>query len=376
MYEVEFGLGKLGDVEIARGITTVNSYARVMSINKNVIEVDLENGYVGEFAGFKAGEKVIVHVAATNGTDAGQLGQYVLAQIQLVSSNVFTLDIEIFDIDLSYYYVQVISVPQFRNLKLSEATITPRAYDVFKHYGGVVAFQVFDTFTMQKSYINLADSGIPYQKGLTYRPLTNQEIKGETDAAEMSGAENYITASRLILNAGDGAAIFLCKNIIADAESRIGNPATHGRSKCRGAADSAFKPSNVTNIGGSAILIAADYLKITPENLAKYRSSEKPKGRGLSRCHIASNTILPNDEKLYSFDILRDEHKLEQIGIVDYGSGELGEVSRPSYPLNNYAKIVYCAGNKIYYEGKTLSGVSQFKAGNSVIVRSGSGEFV
>ena len=267
--------------------------------------------------------------------------------------------------------MQAISIPQFKNLTLTNAKIAPPPFDVFKFRGGICVFQVFDNFAMANSQIDLTDAGIPTTKKNTYKPLTEQEYF-ETDGSRRAGEENFITAERFILNSGDGAAMIMAKNFSCDDFSRIGNPATHGRANCRGAADSPFKPSNVTNIGGSTILIAAENLQIQPENLAKYRSADSAAGKGLARCYIAANTILADDEKLYAFDILADEKRVQNLGVENFGSGTLDFVN-PKFQLNNFAKITHTLGDKIYFSDKTLNGYEKFQ--KYVLIRSADGVF-
>lgn len=381
MFDFNFGDGRLGDVEIKDGLTQdLNAYARVKSISGNVFEI--ENATESAFANFTAGETVLIHISATNGTDAEPLGKYELATIELVSENKLTLD-KTFDADLNYFYVQLVTVPQFKNLSIKNATIAPPAFDVFKFIGGVIVFQVFDNFTMENSAIDLTAAGIPTQKKLTYRPLTLQEYEGETDGAKRAGEENNITAERLILNAGDGAAFIQAYNFTADTNSRIGNPKTHGRANCRGAADSPFKPSNITNIGGSTILIAAEKLKVDAVNFAKYRSADLAQGRGLCRCHIASNTLLPNDEKLYSFDILKDLSRVQKLGVQNFGKTQWeddedweGVEENPTYQLNNFAQVTAAIGNKLFYTEKTFNGFTLFYKDAPAIIRNNDGEFI
>ena len=385
MFDFDFGNGKLGDVEIKDGLTqNLNAYARVKNISGNVFEI--ENATESAFANFTAGETVLIHISATNGTDAELLGKYDLATIELVSDNRLTLD-KTFDADLNYFYVQLVTVPQFKNLTLTNAVIAPPAYDIFKFIGGLVVFQVFDNFKMENSQIDLTDAGIPTQKKLTYRPLTLQEYEGETDGAKRAGEENFITAERLILNAGDGVLFAQVYNFVADENSRIGNPKTHGRANCRGAADSSFKPSNVTNIGGSTILLVfkatGNSNEATGKNaeampltlLAKYRSADAITGRGLARCYIASNTPLPADEKLFAKDILKDLSRVQKLGVENFGAGVFGTLENPNYPLNNFAQVAAVIGNKLYFGEKTLNGFMTFYTGGAAVVRNDAGEF-
>ena len=279
-----------------------------------------------------------------------------------------TLNEEVFDVDLEKFYVQAVTVPNFKNLTLNNACISPPAYDVFKYIGGVLIFKVFNKFRMEKSQIDLTECGIPVAKKMKLRPLTEQEMNGETDKSARAGEENYMTAERLILNSGDGAVFLMARDFISDEVSRIGNPKTYGRAQCRGAADSKFKPSDVTNIGGSTILIAAEQvLGFKSQVLGKYRSSDLKAGRGLSRCLIASNSLLADDEKLYSFDILQDDSRVQKLGVENFGSGT-AEIVNPKYQLNNYAEISYRSGDDFYIKSKTLSGAASFKVGTLVLV--------
>ena len=369
-FKIDCGDGRLKDVEIKNGLNrNLNSYARVVEINQKVFTID--NVFDGDFNNFTAGEKVLIHVSATNGTDASNLGRFLFAEIEYVNGNLLTLS-ENFDCDLNYFYVQLISVPQFRNLTLKNATLTPQNFDVFKFTGGLMVAQVQDTFKMENSNIDLTDCGIPTQKKLTYRPLTEFELSGETDGSKFAGTENL---SPCILNSGDGLFFIQCGNFAADSASRIGNPKTHGRAGCRGAADSAFKPSNVTNIGGSSIFIAAENFNAPVEILAKYRNADLPAGRGICRSLIATNTILPNDEKLYHFEILADESRVQKLGIENFGNGTLGNFVNPEFKLNNFAEVEVVVGNKLYLKNKTLNGIAPFKTGSLVMLRKNDGEF-
>ena len=161
-FKIDCGDGRLGNVEIKDGLNrNLNSYARVTAINQKVFTID--NVFDGDFNNFTAGEKVLIHVSATNGTDASNLGRFLFAEIEYVNGNLLTLS-KTFDCDLNYFYVQLISVPQFRNLTLKNATLTPQNFDVFKFTGGLMVAQVQDTFKMENSNIDLTDCGIPTQK--------------------------------------------------------------------------------------------------------------------------------------------------------------------------------------------------------------------
>lgn len=373
-----YGTGELGDIEISDGaVQNLNSYARVTAIDGNTVTIDIANMNEGGYETFRAGNDVLIHVSATNGTDATLLGSYVVAKITLVSNGVLTLDKPAPAVDLNYHYVQAVTFLNADCLTLKTgAVITPPPYDPFKFIGGIVAIKCWDTLEFAGGCIDLRDCGIPANRKNALRPLTTQETaaNGEGDNAKFSGWENHITASRFLLNAGDGAAFIVSKKIICSDDARIGNPATHGAQFCRGAANSVgVKPSNITNIGGSTILIAADIIEnFTPKIVAKYRSTDKIEGRGLCRAYIASNTTLRNDEGLYAFDRIANPRRVQQtLGVNDFGNGSFGDLTNPTAPLNNYASVksIGRSGCLLNYETKTLNGLAPLTTGSLALIQ-------
>ena len=229
-----------------------------------------------------------------------------------------------------------------------------------------MVIKCWNTFYFEGGNIDLTDCGIPANRKNALRPLHFQETaaNGLTDKARLAGRENFITKDRFLLNAGDGALFLMTKNLVCDENSRIGNPKTHGAQFCRGAVDSVgVKPSNITNIGGSTILIAAENIEnFTPKIIAKYRSADKPEGKGLCRCYIASNTELRTDEGLYAKDIISNENRVRELGIENFGDGSFGDCVNPATPLNNYAEVVDISqgGYKFRTKNLTLSGMALF----------------
>ena len=374
----EYGTGELGDLKITDGaVNNINSYARVTAINGSTITIDVENMIEGAYEQFRAGIEILVHVSATNGTSADDLGKYLVTKITLVDGNVLTLDRQMFTVDLTYYYVQAVTFANFDCLTLGTgAVIVPPAYNPFHFVGGIVAIKCWDTLKFEGGSINLVDCGIPANRKTYLRPLDSQETaaNGEGDNALLSGFENHVTAGRFILNAGDGAAFIVAKKMICHESSRIGNPATHGAQFCRGAANSVgVKPSNITNVGGSTILIAAETIEnFTPKMIAKYRDANVMDGRGLCRCYIASNTKLRADEGLYAFDVLsNDTRARDVIGIESFGDGSFGDMTNPTVPLNNYAHVVsiHQGGHRLRIAGETLRGLAPIKTGALVLVQ-------
>ena len=243
------------------------------------------------------------------------------------------------------------------------AILSPQPFNPFRYHGGVLALKVFDTLTFDGGNINLVDCGIPTARAGLLRPIKYQEsaFRGETDAGELAGEENI---DGLTLNAGDGACFISARKIIGSENSRIGNPKTYGKANCRAAADTIFKPSNVTNIGGSSIFIAAEtFDDFNPKMLAKYRSAELPAGKGLARAYIATNSDIPADGKLYARDFVADIHRVKNFGVKDFGDGSFGDSTNPKTRLNNFAAVKKVRNYCVDYEQENLTGLAAFKVG-------------
>lgn len=376
-YETSYGTGELGDVTITDGaVQNVNSYARVVAISGNAVTIDTDNLFEGAYEKFRAGVEVLIHVSATNGADTADLGRYLTAKITLAQNGVLTLDRHMFNVDLDKYYVQAVTFANFDCLTLGRgAVLTPQVFNPFNFYGGILAIKVWDALKFEGGSIDLTDAGIPAARKNQLRPLTTQETaaNGESDYALYSGWENHITADRFLLNAGDGAAFIVAKKLVCHPDSRIGNPKTHGAQYCRGASNSVgVKPSNITNIGGSTILIAAESIvNFTPKLIAKYRDAGAAEGRGLCRCYIASETKLRNDEGLYAFDVLANPKRLQSLGVRDFGDGSFGDMVNPEAPLNNYMQVIRVqnGGHQLTILRQTAQGLAQIRAGALVLVQ-------
>ena len=383
-----YGTAADNDVEISDGtLETVNSYVKISGIDElddYKVVIDTDSAILGSYEKFVAGNDIFIHVS-TSTTETDYLGKYMVAKIRLVSVNgIITLDKKITDLiprdEFEYYSVQAVTIANFDCLKLKAGgIIAPQLYDPYKMCGGILCIRCWDSLKFEGGHIDLTDCGIPANRKHLLRPLTSQETaaNGESDVAKLSGQENFITAERFLLNAGDGAAFIIAKNIYCNEESRIGNPSTHGAQFCRGAYNSVgVKPSNITNIGGSTILIAAENIyDFSPKMIAKYRTASTKDaeiGRGLCRCYIASNTTLRNDEGLYAYDILSDKNRLSRkLNVKDFGTGNYGSITNPIKALNNYAQVTSIAqgGHRLTINNETINGLTPINEGTLILVQ-------
>lgn len=381
-----FGYSDNFDLEISGGVmTNLNSYASVTSIDRNLITIDSANAFRGKFEFFTAGTEILIHCSASPTLKSEKLGKYIVAEITVADGDKLTLSIDITsqfqNSDLQDYYIQAVTFAKVHCLKLLDGgIISPQNFSPFSFYGGIVALKCDYALEFRGGHIALNDCGIPTNWKNKLRPLTDIEITGELDIDATAGQENFQTQEQFLLNSGDGAAFIVAKKISVfddvlrgtTSPSRIGNFLTHGKKKCRGASDSAFKPSKITNIGGSSILIACKHFENFNCNLiAKYRTVPETLatvGKGLARCYIASEKLLPPDDKLYSADLVSQENFFSQnFNLYDFGGGFFGDVENPIYQLNNLAKVLHRAGNKILIKQKNSVGLATFEVGRKIL---------
>ena len=382
-----YGDARIGDVEISDGLADdFGSYAKVYRIDEldsTKIYLDFDNAIIGRFGNFVAGAEIMLHVSSS-AIQTDYLGNYLFAKILLSQNGIVTLDkdfAELMPVDqLDYYNVQAVLILQFDCLKLkSGGIISPSIYDPYKNCGGILAVKCFDSLIFDGGHISLTDCGIPANRKHLLRPLTTQETaaNGESDFAKFSGQENFITAEKFLLNAGDGAAFIVAKNFVGNENSRIGNVRTHGAKRCRGAENSVgIKPSQITNKGGSTILIAAENIvDFDSKMIAKYRDDatiDADIGAGLCRCYIASKSILPNDEGLYSYDKISDNQRLNrELNVKNFGTGNFGDITNPTKPLNNYAQVtaINQGGCRLTLADETVNGLTPIDEGALILVQ-------
>ena len=377
-----YGSGSLGDVTDPDK-TIINAYAAVEDINTyNFLANPFRNS---DFVAWKAADcvgcQVMLHcIAAKSGATGYSLcGRYLVATItDAAFEDEYRMRVTIdkstaaFAAGKDYYFWQAVLIPEFKNLTLQAQSVKPYEASledisldgeepVIAPVGGVLAFKCSDTLTLAGGHIDLRSRGFDTSVNTAYRPISNHESNGTLDTDLYSGCENSITKDKLLVNCGDGACFIIAKNIVSSSgSSRIGNPATSGVQYCRGAADSANTPANVSNIGGSC----DSWNNFTPAQIAKYRSGE---GRGLARAYLAvgapGNSFIP-DEGLYALDCLQNKKRpKERFNLSGFGNGSDGTYTLNSYTpqkcWNSYAKVTAVSG-KVYTISRVRADVDEF----------------
>lgn len=352
-----YGSAEQGD---ASNPQTINQFAAVSAVGSNSITVD-------DATNFPAGTEILLHIAGakTSSALASNLGRYKFAKVMSVSGNVLTLSAEPLSLSTADYFYQAVSVPHYKTLTISE-TISPPAFN--NGVGGILVFKA-QRLNMSGA-INLVDKGLTAD---SQRPLTTQEDGGTLDTQQLSGYENHDASTNLTLQKGDGACLIIAKRMDCTSSARIGDPNGKGIARCRGAADSLARNSNYTNVGGSSILIVADTLSsFSPNLISKYRANSLTAGKGLCRAYIATESQIPCDEGLYSYDIISKPERLAKETLIDgCGDGSDGVCNTPSSQQNNYAAVtsITNSGKTFNLTNVTTAGFAKFKKDALIMIQ-------
>ena len=347
----------------------VNRYAKVTAINGDKITLGNVSGTTSVANvcknSFKAGEEILLHVAAYNPsvgskTNCSRRGVWKTALIKSVSGDTLTLSKTVSGLvsgfTLDELYVQAITLPHLNTVTLaSGGKITCPQFNSSLGYGGVVAFKCKSELVLNGGHIDLAGRGLDdytlWNKGLVpNEPAAgNDAWRDDVTPTElfytMAGLENYRTLNHLTLNYPDGAAFIVTKSLVCDSDhkSRIGYVSGAGENRLRVHASRGI-------LGGSSILLAAETINGWTDNngvgigapfISKYPSSNTGNNRGMGRCYIATETVIPTDEGLYALDKISTPTRAAEMFNLAYGFGNGGskEYSNANLQINSYAQV-------------------------------------
>lgn len=320
-----FGDGKNGALTPSAANTVVNAYAKVAGINGT--ELTLEN--FSDSSKFTVGTQVLVHSSAYPGS--GKLtyyGYWYIATIKSVGEG-STIILDKSLSALEYIagtlskggLVQIVTIPEYTTVTLNAGkSITCPQFNQANGYGGIVIFKCSKELIFNGGHINLNGKGLP---SASLRPDFNFESN-----PNYLGYENYNRRLWFTLNYPDGAAFLLAEKITCHEDSRIGNINSIGKAR-----------TLTTEDGGASIFIAANEIAdFTPNIISKTPSASGGKGR--SGCCIATESPLPCDEALYSYDRMKDSSRMSNVfKIKDFGDGSDKAKTNYTGQLNSYAHI-------------------------------------
>lgn len=362
-----YGAGTLGNITDPAG--QINSYARVLSVTSTTVTIDIQNASLGIYETFGVNDEVLFHVSNFSRIDSDYLFRFGTARIKKIVGNVLTVDKDLTKVmpatTLSGYDCQLITIPQFKNLTVTN-TLTPLAWDGTKKYGGIIAIKCSNKFTFSGK-IDLRNAGNPN------RPVSLDASYG--DASTGAGEENSALAEHLTINEHDGTAFIVTKTLSLTSTARIGNPSTQGVARCRGDFNSPNTPSGVYNRGGSSILVAANTINnFNVKCFAKYcsaqiDSSTSPRIGSQAACYIATETNIPCDEGLYAHDCISTPERLQTYtNIKSFGDGSAGAANNLTSQINSYAKVTAINGKKITCAAFDNNGKAKFEKGTMVMI--------
>ena len=204
----------------------LNNYATINSaVTENgITKIQFSNMTSNGAAKFQAGRKVLFHVSKQRTNLYDKLGRFIVATISKIQGNFLWLsdDASKFLGDTnalvtSQYFCQLISIPEYTTLTISNNYTATTAYNDSTHTGGIFAVMA-DTLNLTNGYINVEAKG----GGAAY---------GREGLAYIGNAQDM---NKLPLGQGHGSIFILARNITVNANSRIG--ATYNGNKLGGEA--------------------------------------------------------------------------------------------------------------------------------------------
>lgn len=212
-----FGTGALGNITISSTLGAgchVNSYAAVSAISSDgmVLTINPSNMLASQMFGFgfTAGQELFFHVTGCLGTATADMGKYAFRRIKSMSGNTIVLSQTIGDVfpvgNLSDYAVQILSVPQFMSLQVTNGAQVPAlAWDDTKKIGGLVVMKVRNMMDIANGKIIGQSKGLPRSRRLS-ATLSNSDV----------------LMGKLPMSAGGGCVFISAYNVIMSANTRFG----------------------------------------------------------------------------------------------------------------------------------------------------------
>lgn len=257
-----FGDGSKG--AHASRIMLWSNFAAVTAFDKTRKVLTVNNMTTDGSVDFAPGVLVMVHAKNKDSTNTKNAGRFYLATILGVNGNDITLDTaapyNTFNAWLDTYYVQILTIPQFTNFKITNANSSDSpipAWSDKKGYGGMLAIAVNNTCDLsgQVFHAMKCGGGAPYgRNGLTH--IGNAQDCG-----------------RLPIGQGHGSVFILAKNLVMDSGTRIGaiysGATSDGNNYGGRGGDPRLNPTGTVGVSGGGYHGAASsaHIQIKTENI-------------------------------------------------------------------------------------------------------------
>ena len=202
------------DGALTNPIVPLNNSATVNSavVENGITKIQFSNMTSNGLTKFQEGRKVLFHVTKQRTNLYDKLGRFIMATISKIQGNFLWLseDASKFLGDTnalvtSQYFCQLISIPEYTTLTISNNYTATTAYNDSTHTGGIFAVAA-DTLNLTNGYINVEAKG----GGAAY---------GREGLAYIGNAQDM---NKLPLGQGHGSVFILARNMTINANTRIG----------------------------------------------------------------------------------------------------------------------------------------------------------
>ena len=238
-----FGEGTMGNCTYSlTGHVFPNRYVKISSTGTNYVIIDPNTMKFSDDSSpeFKVGALCMLHILSVRTGDIQSKvwnGRFNLCRITAINGNVIYLDnlqtVNSYNASTAAQYGQLITIPEFNDCQIS-STMPGTKWE--NGVGGILAIACSGTLDLRGGFMNVVGCG------------TDREFVNELEG-------NQFMSCRLPIGAGHGSVFILAKNIIMDANTRIGasysGSAYGGRAKGNGTYNYAYPGGGYHGISGS-----------------------------------------------------------------------------------------------------------------------------
>lgn len=190
----------------------LNNYAQVTTISKDGRSIVYKNKTTDGLARIEKGAIIMFQViAAKSDVEVGNIGRFILAKVIEDDGAAMIVDKSINGVfgsdQVSNFSCQIVSIPRFTTLSITNKYSHTTKYDTVKGIGGVFAVMCDTLLDLEGGQIDLVDKG-------------GAPSYGEHGLSYIGNAQNY---DALPIGASNASALLIAKEIKFSKNSRIGN---------------------------------------------------------------------------------------------------------------------------------------------------------